>query len=179
MDTLILAHTAVSFCLFFGLHIAVFRRIRESEVMAWLVYVFGIAGGIHIAIPWIWAAVAGISLPVGDTVAEIAVSFVLYGLAVATFVLAVFGITVTSLRIQMLLAVDAAGDRGVSGRQLRQRYGRDAVVARRLERLSASGELVRHGDRYGYGGKRTFFVVHTYFLVLLNRLYGNTVYRTG
>lgn len=88
-----------------------------------------------------------------------------------SYILGVFGLPMTSLRMQLLLTIAGFGDRGIGRNQLEKKYSTRTMVAQRLYRLETSGELVRRGSRYMLRSKYSYFMLHNRFLLLLLAIY--------
>lgn len=109
---------------------------------------------------------------------SIKLTFILMGIHLLLFwslsfsyILGVFGLPMTSLRMQLLLTIAGFGDRGIKRNQLEKKYSTRTMVAQRLYRLETSGELVKRGSRYMLRSQWSYFMLHNRFLLLLLRIY--------
>jgi hypothetical protein len=178
MDILISLHGILSLFMFIVLQILVFRRIRDREVMKWLAYIYLIIGVCHFAGAVLYWKFFLHGQPGITTVFEYAcVSFLIFSMLVVSYVNAVFGITMTSLRIQILTEIMGYGKAGISGKTIARIYSKEVIIRKRLDRLMASGDLQFTGGYYRPKSHMSFFIIHTYFLTVINRLYHKPVYR--
>jgi hypothetical protein len=101
-------------------------------------------------------AILGTDLPIADGIA-------LSLLCLATFITLGYGYTafvnlnLTSLRIRVLQEVWLAAD-GLAVSTVWRHYGTEEILRRRIERLTANGQLVQRDGRF-YLGKRTFLLI--------------------
>lgn len=180
MDFLILIISLASFSLFLVIHVSIFRFIKSSGVMKWLMKGFLFAGLFHFAI-WglVFVAKPSLFIPYSTSILITAafISFILYCLLTFSFVFAVFGITVTSIRIQLLIEIAKAGTKEISTAKILKRYNRDTIVKTRLTRLIEGGELRCIKGEYFQNRRFSYFLLHTYLLVMVNKLYKKSGYK--
>ncbi len=88
-----------------------------------------------------------------------------------TYILGLFGIPLTSVRIQFLLTLVAHGVRGADMSDLMKEYSKDSIVGIRLLRLVTSGEIIKKGNSYMLRSRWSYFVLHNYFLLLLLKIF--------
>jgi hypothetical protein len=172
MDILVISTGTCSFILFLVLQIAIFRHIDSRKLMKWLMIIF-------ISVFLIHTTVFLFSYPMNLSGSEKFRLFIesyflatsIYALLSFIYVSAVFGITVTSVRIQIMRTIFNHGARGMTLKEILSIYNRDVIIGTRLERLVGSGELEVSNGQYRIKHKLSLFMVHTYFLVLLGLLY--------
>jgi hypothetical protein len=132
-------------------------------VVAWLTrggplrkLVLGFAAGSAVPLGASLYAILATDLPIADGIA-------LSLLCLATYVTLGYGYTafvnlnLTSLRIRLLQEVWLASD-GLPVSSVWRRYGTEEILRRRIERLTANGQLVQRDGRF-YLGKRTFLLI--------------------
>lgn len=167
-DILIVIHALIFFLIFLGFHIVTFRTIGDREVFKKLVYNVVIVGVFQI----VTVVIAVRQEPIALVVAVVVLTLVIYTLMAWSYILGVFGITVTSVRMQMLPEIAKSGSRGITIGALLTHYNRKRMVSQRLFRLVSSGELKDVGGRYFIRRKISPFLVHVYlqriFLTLYN-----------
>lgn len=93
------------------------------------------------------------------------------------YIFAVLGTATTSLRVQMLSVIADSGRAGISLREFVSKYNAAVMVRQRLARFTESGEVVRKGDLYYPGYSKTLYIKLSAFILFLNRLYRNDIYR--
>jgi hypothetical protein len=178
MDIILSVQSIISFVSFFVLQIVIFRRIRDREVMKWLVYVYLIISVCHFVEAMLyWKIIQNNIEKIPIILGYACISFAIYSLIVVSYVNAIFGIAITSLRIQILTEIMSFAHKGISGKTIAKKYSREVIIKKRLERLMASGEIKFSGGFYRPKIKMSFFIMHTYFLIFINRLYHKPVYQ--
>lgn len=109
--------------------------------------------------------------PIRDMVIVIAIYIVLFWAMSFSYILGLFGMPLTSVRIQFLLTLFAHGDSGADKETLKKEYSKDTLVNIRLHRLETSGEIVKKGNRYMLRSRWSYFVLHNIFLLFLIKLF--------
>lgn len=154
MDGPILVTAIFALIVFLVVHAVVYRCFGDRKVFS--------------VILAIWFIIATSSFVVGGILAA-----ALFGLSAFSYILAIFGTTMTSVRIQILMAIARAGKRGIAKSALRRQFTRESVINDRLRRLIASGEIQMNGTNIRPGKRFSYFLFHTYLVVYLVRLFGN------
>jgi hypothetical protein len=103
------------------------------------------------------------------------VSTMIYG-SLALFYITLIGISVTSLRVQILHLIMTSKRPGISYMDIFSRYKKSVIVKTRLERLIASGILRQDRGYYYVKNPLSFFVFYTYFFILLRYIYSSPIY---
>lgn len=88
-----------------------------------------------------------------------------------SYILGLFGIPLTSVRIQFLLTLVSHGDRGAHVKTLMKEYSKDSLIRIRLHRLMSSGEIIRKGNYYVLRSRWSYFILHNMLLLFLIALY--------
>lgn len=167
VDILIVVSAVIFFLIFLGIHIVTFRTTGDSEVLKKLVYNVVIVGVFQMISVVIAVRQASLSL----VVAVVALTFVLYMLMAWCYILGIFGITVTSVRMQILSEIANSASNGITSGGLMKKYNRKRMIAQRLFRLVSSGELKKVGGRYLLRRKISPFLVHMYLQRILFSVY--------
>lgn len=161
IDLVIVLTSLVTF-IFFVIGLTALVRIRGQEgILSSIKNVFLVLSLGSSVIFWI---------VVGDVILLI-VHIVIFWALSFSYVLGLFGLPLTSLRIQLLLAIVASGDKGCYMKTLLKKYSKEAIVRQRLYRLETSGEIVEKGKYYMLRSRWSYFVLHNYFLLFLLKLY--------
>ena len=175
MDYFVLAGGIGTFIVYFLFHIVVFRMVEDRLVFKSLIFVFvfvGILQGVVIS--------SVLNLFLGESFLSIltvvATSFFIYFNLSFFFVLAIFGVSISSIRIQILDLISQSKLKGVSTKVILMKYNRDIILRTRLNRLISSGEIKRSGDYFVAHKRFSYFIIHTYVLVLMYKLYGGNKY---
>lgn len=87
------------------------------------------------------------------------------------YILGIFGLSLTSLRIQLLLILVSKVNQKMTQASLIRWYSIKDIVKKRLYRLESSGEIVRRGGVYTLRSKWSYFMLHSYVLLFLTWLY--------
>jgi hypothetical protein len=180
MDLLIVFHAVISAMLFLGLHVFFFRNMKKNNIISVLFSVYLIVVLIHVISAYLIALYLPSIVVETNTMRLIIyplTSLFMYSLFVFSFILAIFGITITSLRIQILSEIYNRNNYGMTEAEISRKYSNEALVKTRVERLVDSEELVFIKGKYYPRTGLSYFQIHTYALVILNRLYNLKGYR--
>jgi len=174
MDLYILGSGFLSFGLYLLTHLILFRYVDRNAVFKWLFYLFCFVGlGCGIAL-WVITPII-FPITIQNLIIIIAISMLVYGSISFFYVLAIFGISVTSVRIHLLYLINQKGKSGISLEQILKSYNRETIVKNRLARLIGSRELKRSGKFYMVNKLISYFIVHTFLLVLTHKLYRGSI----
>lgn len=88
-----------------------------------------------------------------------------------SYVLGLFGIPLTSVRIQFLLTLVSHGERGAFAKTLMKEYSKDSIIRIRLHRLISSGEIIKKGNYYMLSSRWSYFILHNMLLLFFIHLY--------
>ncbi|OGG08684.1 hypothetical protein A2154_01690 [Candidatus Gottesmanbacteria bacterium RBG_16_43_7] len=176
MDIIIVTAGLAGFALFLILQLLTFRLIDSRILMAALMRIF-ISASIILTVSVYVISVNFIQSRVLDTISHILLALLIYGALCFIYVTAVFGITVTSVRIQILRLIYNAGDKGLPYINIYKKYNKQVIIKTRLERLVGSGELICRDNKYYLPPVTTFFMLHTKILVVLYGVFGNRGYQ--
>ena len=167
MDTAILFTVFLSFVVFVLLQIIVFRRIPRRQVLVWMVIVFVAAGFIaNITLLLLKHDISGNML-----LFFLGISWLLYGLISLIYILALFGIVESSIRIRLLAEVIRSGEKGITLKELYRKYNREVIIKKRLERFVASGDISFDGTYYMVKRKLSMFSLPGAVFSVLWKLY--------
>lgn len=166
-DVIIVIVSSISFLLFvIGLIVSV-RAKGQAEIltsMKKLYLVLSMVGSI-----FIWLIFRDTNIV--DTILFIVLYLVLFWAMSFSYILGLFGIPLTSVRMQFLLTLAAHGDRGADIQVMRKAYSKESILAIRLHRLETSGEIIRKGNYYALRSRWSYFVIHNIFLLFLIKLF--------
>lgn len=167
MDLAITLTSLFSFMIFLILQVIVFRRIPPRQVLSWMVIVFIVTGvAVTSALPLL---LKGTSWTV--FVFLVAVSWLFYGLVSLIYILAVFGIIESSIRIRLLAEIVRRGTGGITLKELYRTYNRDVIVKKRLERFLASGDISYDRKQYRIKRRLSTFSLPGKVFALLWKIY--------
>lgn len=173
MDLQIIISSIVSFFLFLILHIIIFSKIDQSNVLVWIVKLC-LFGAIF---PLLFALFFSIVFPIGQypQIAHFLIvfssSFLLYSLLAIGYILGMFGLLESSLRIKILQEIATAGKRGIQKKEIHRVYNRDVIIVKRLKRFIRSGDISYRNGLYTMRKRFTYFVVHAFIFESMKKLY--------
>jgi len=173
MDLQIVFSSILSFVLFFILHVYIFSRIDHSKVLIWIVKTCMI-GTIF---PLLFALLFSFYFPVFGSSALLQfvvvylVSFLLYSLLSIGYVLGMFGLLESSLRIRILEKIASRGKEGISKKDINALYKNDVIIAKRLKRFVRSGDISYKNGLYTMKRRFSYFVVHAFIFESMKKIY--------
>lgn len=173
MDLQIINSSIASFFLFLILHIIIFSRIDHSFVLVWIVKTCLLSS----IFPFLFALLFSIVFPIAEysqTVHFLIVytsSFLLYSLLAIGYILGMFGLAESSLRIRILEEIAAAGKRGIQKKELYRVYNRDVIIAKRLKRFITSGDIIYRNGLYTMRKRFSYFIVHAFIFESMKKIY--------
>jgi hypothetical protein len=104
----------------------------------------------------------------------ILLSFVIYSMLVFNYVIGIFGLLESSLRIKILDVLAVQGENGMSRRGLLRIYNKDTIVKKRVKRLISSGELAYTNGMYHINKRISFVYIPYYIVKMMFYLYKGT-----
>lgn len=175
MDLQIVFSSLLSFVSFFILHVYIFSRIDHSKVLIWIVKTCMI-GTIF---PLLFALLFSFFFPVfGNSallqfVIVFIISILLYSLLSIGYILGVFGLLESSLRIRILEKIARAGKEGISKKDINALFANDAIIAKRLKRFIQSGDIIYKNGLYNMKRRFSYFVVHAFIFESMKKIYSS------
>lgn len=167
IDITLLLASIISFLLFvFFLTICV-RKVGQTGILSWMKRIFIVLFVIGCFVLWLHFKI----FPLTTRIMLLTVYLFLYWALSFAYTLGLFGLPLTSLRIQLLITLVQSNRKNMKKEMLLRKYSRLIIVKQRLHRLETSGEIIRRGNRYLLRSPWTYFMIHTYFLILLMVLY--------
>lgn len=153
-DSTVILSSFICLISFIVLQIVFFRMVNRQQVFKWLI-VFYAAGGIFPLSVWSGLQISGFS---PEILLVIGLSFTCYSMLAFIYILCIFGLADSSLRIRILdyLAEDVTG---VGEKELYKRYGKHQIIERRLKRLCSSGEICCRNGKYFTSDRFSYFSI--------------------
>lgn len=167
MDVIIIVSSILQFFIFLFFHILTIRTVGDKAVFMWLLRIFitvGIVGAI------IGSFVGG-GFPTMTLAFVLIVTFICYGILTFTYIMAIFGISLTSLRIQLLAEIITSDNERIKLETLTQKYNRKKLIRQRLFRLTSSGVISERSGKYYLKQKLSPYFIHIRIADFLYRLY--------
>lgn len=153
----------IGFLVFFTVHVFVFRHIKKRDAVRWFFILLVVVGSILSVIQTYFYA-----LPVFLSIAGV----MLFIIISCCYFMGMFGLMATSVRIRILCDIARSGTKGMTMKQLVARYNREDIITRRLDRLTATGDIAYKHGKYHAKNTITFFVFPAVLLRLMKLLYG-------
>ena len=173
MDLQIVISSLLSFMSFFILHVYIFSRIDHSKVLIWIVKTC-LIGTIF---PLLFALLFSFIFPVfGNSallqfVVVFLVSLLLYSLLSIGYILGMFGLLESSLRIRILEKIASRGKGWISKKDINALYANDAIIAKRLKRFIRSGNISYKSGLYTMKRQFSYFVIHAFIFESMKKIY--------
>lgn len=149
-DTATIILAAGSTALFMAAHIAVLRRTASLQVIKWLAATYFSAGtvsALSAAAVFQTKVVSDMAENPQAAVVSITTMLAIYTLCVFIYIICVFGLVESSIRIRILEEI--AGHRGgLTQRGILMIYNRNTIITKRIRRFLASGEIICLRGRY-------------------------------
>lgn len=167
IDSLIVSISSISFFLFVvGLTLAV--RIKgQAEILTSMKQLYlslSLVGSISLLF------MAG-DMNIVDMLLFTVLYLVLFWAMAFSYILGLFGIPLSSVRMQFLLTLASHGRGGADMKKLRKEYSTTSLIGIRLHRLGTSGEIIKKGNQYMLRSRWSYFVLHNVFLLFLIKLF--------
>ncbi len=170
VDILIVTISGIASILFFIFHILVFRKMKKEAVFTGLIYVYLFVGIFAcLLLSTGFSFLQNYSLVTDMMIAIL--SFFLYTMTVFVYILYIFGVLESSIRMRLLHHIADTGSKGVRLEDLKKLYNVDIIISKRLLRFSASGELILVGGRYQRNKRYSFIMLPALLEVLMMKLY--------
>jgi len=159
MDGQFIIMACVSFCFFVLASAILFRMTPQDAAISWMVRAFIVIGIGHALYFWSYWGLVGL-LWWGT----------MYTFLTMLFVFCVFSVMEASLTLRILSEIARTGTKGMTHKQLLQRYNRNVIVKRRLARLVYSGDLLYVNGAYKQN-KVSHYMIREYFLICLRWIF--------
>ncbi len=101
------------------------------------------------------------------------VSFFLYTLLAAFYILGVYLNIDSSLHVRILQEVAIAGRMGLTYKELLKRYNKETILQKRISWLTNSGEIEKVGSFFRRRRRFSTLLLREKFIVFLTKLYGS------
>jgi len=163
IDLYIILIAFLGFILFFFIHIVVFRIIPKKEVIKGLIYSYFFATFLLIFAEFIF--IKHLSL------LGFFISFFMYSFFALVYVLGVFGMMDSSLRIRLLTEIAHAGKSGIDSGALHQLYNKEVIISKRLSRLTNAGVINFSNGFYRTSNRITYFTLHAILYSIMRYLF--------
>lgn len=176
VDNIVLSSAVIGFVVYLAVHFIVFRFITAKDILKWLmnVYYIGALTDIGVCFLWLWRQTnSGGDAGFWVTVFCVVISSMIYTFICFFYVLYVFGIYESSIRIRLLRELDAC-PQGMTLPELLKRYNARLILETRLKRFVGAGELIIDGERYRMGKPSRIF----YMLDALSRCIHKIIYKS-
>ena len=155
LDIYIFLTAIFSFFVFLILHIA---------VLLWLMRVYYLGGVFDLFLAWFLLGAPNIFF--------IIFSLILYTMLVFCYVLGIFGLMESSIRIGLLVQIAKSKNNRMKKNKILKIYNSKVIIAKRLERFVASGELKYEKGYYFLNKKFSYFIINNFINSFMRKIYG-------
>lgn len=162
IDLNLLFLTLISFALYLVLQIVIFRFVARTDIVKWVIYTYLLGAISNIVICLTRFGTNGLEF--------VLISFINYSLITAVYILGIFGMVESALRIRLVTEVDRRSS-GISKSQVLKIYNRKLIVEKRLARFLKSGDLKYNRGYYFIGKKVSYFFFHSLIIDLIGKFY--------
>jgi len=159
-DIGILIFSILGFVLYVFIQFLIFRFVKSEKVIKGIVDVYLFTGFIQL-----------LSESVMLGVAPAIYSFILYTLLVANYIIGIFGLVESSVRIRILMEINSQGRRGIKEKEINIKYNKKIILEKRLKRMIASGELKLDKGYYQLNKRLSFYNIAEMFYRIIWYLY--------
>ena len=168
MDIQILSAAIFSFFLFLLIKFVFFRAGKSERVFEKLskIYILSLTGPLLFTALYIFRFGK-----ISEALFVFLTVSLMHTLAALIWILGIFGLTETSIRMGILKLIVKEGKTGISQKQILSEFSREKIVSSRLKRFTSSGELV-FNDGYYSIGKLTLLYLPALIFRLFWTLYG-------
>lgn len=164
-DIYILVNTLISIFIYFSLHIVIFRCIDRNKVVLWLMNIYLSGALINI--------LCGLFIIKPYNIYYGILSFILFTFAVYIYILGIFGLIDSSVRIKLLLLINKYQKNGVSEKEILKIINRDIIVRSRLKKLITSGDLKKEDDYISRKRKFSYFNLNWFMTSVIKKIYSS------
>ncbi len=175
LDWLVVGNAFFSLSVFVLCHILIFRFTKHAAVLKWVKRFFMIGLAVNLigysVYPFGGFVSTSMTKPPYPCFIEentftfplkllgLLLSVFIYGVSAFLYVLCVLGPYESSIRLRLIRELSFAGLKGLTTKEILQRYNAMMIIQRRLDRLVASGELRREGSFYRSGKSQNVFLL--------------------
>jgi len=175
-DSVVILSAVVGLAAYLSIHFIVFRFLEAKGIIQGLMNVYFI-GAIVTIVCFGFLSYSRTDLittgGMGTTVFCGLVSFVVYSLMCYFYVLYIFGIYESSIRIRIMREFYKALPKGLTLSELLACYNADFILRTRLERLVGSGEVTFDGVKYRIGKCPFIFLMLDYMACAIKKIMGS------
>jgi len=166
-DIIIFSSSVCSLALFIvGLGLSVRRHGQSGIIQAMKQVFIGITcSGV------LFLLVVFHNMPRVDLFIILMIYLVLFWALAFAYIIGIFGLPLTSLRIQILLTVYNSPFHRIREEDLMKKYSLSTMVEQRIFRLETSGEIIKKGKVFFIKSTRSYFVLHNKFLIYLTKIF--------
>lgn len=166
-DSVLTIVTSISFLCYVFLLANAVRRKGQQGILTTLKSYFLILTVCNCTVLWILLG----TIPIMDRLFYMLIDFVLFITLCFAYILCLFGIPLSSVRMQALATIAQGKDKRVREKDLLEKYSTRHLVDIRLYRLESSKEIIKKGKYYMVRSPWSYFMIHNQFLMILVKLY--------
>jgi len=176
LDFVIVFSAVLGVVAYLFVHFIIFRFIEPKGIITGLMNVYFIGAIVNI-VSFVSFFLLKVNPPATASVSGVifygALSFVIYSLMCYFYVLYIFGIYESSIRIRIMREFYKAFPSGLTLEDLLKNYNADFILRTRLERLVGSGEVLYDGVKYRIGKCPVIFLMLDYMARAIKKIMGS------
>jgi hypothetical protein len=173
VDFCILSIALGEFGLYLLLHVLLFRMIKPEDVIKWQVYTYAfsclVGGAISLLV--INTLFSPVTITLLFTL-ELGI-FIIVSLLVCMYIIGIFGIIESSIRIKLLSMIAHAAKKGITRKNIYKIYNKQTIINKRLLRLVSSGDVIVVDGKFYLGKPTPALFAITQLAQFINRLYNS------
>lgn len=174
LDLTIVFSALSAYLLFMMVHIVIFRFINQHRVIRWLVMSYTVGGLICLSISFVTIQITNpqsVNLSPTTVLFIASVAFILYSVITTGYILVLFGVIESSVRLRLLELIALAGENGIKHSEILYNYNGHTIIKKRLLRMISSGEIIQDNEYYSIGKRFSLFFLPAILAKIMIRLY--------
>ncbi len=173
LDQFIIFASVIEFSIFWILQVFLFRYIRYENVLKWLVYVFMFNTVICTIMFFLFGhlVIADRQSDVRIQLVAMLCTFVITSLLIGLYIIGIFGMIESSIRIKLLSLVAQTKSSGIMYKDIINKYNKQVILSKRLKRLQGSGDIIYRAGKYYTLNRLSAFSLVAHITKLIACLY--------
>ncbi len=174
IDIFIIFNAVSYFCIFWFLHLSLFRKIVPEKIILGLVSVYLITGFLGTLLSLLlfmqilnFNGIENMYL----LLLTMGIIQFIFSLLVCVYILGIFGVIESSVRIKLLQLVAETKNDGLTKKDIYNRYDKKSILHKRIARMQNSGDLMFKDGKYYLSKRWSPLLIMVYFSNFINRLY--------
>lgn len=170
MDGIVIGNALAAFFLFIILHIAFFRFVNDARILKWLKRLTALSFTANLMLNIYQGSIFGLSH--GQTILCVGLSASILLLLLMIYVTGIFGLVEAAIRMRIMWELYKVFPQSMTSDELFQHYNVEAMIQRRLDRLTVAKEIVMKDHYYYLGRQMNYFFFSEWTGNFFNSLLG-------